>query len=138
MEHQGEDYATLVAREIVADRRTSTQISSILFGGFVTEFGGSVQILPQHPAYADGANAAAAFRKMFEGGNVVESQKKMGFGDPRKGIQKVYELSKLENPPHRLLLGKDVNGYVRQYVAHLTKETDEYASWSDNLAYKGN
>ncbi|KAI1785598.1 hypothetical protein LXA43DRAFT_899459 [Ganoderma leucocontextum] len=75
------------------------KISSVLFGGFVTEFStSSLQVLPQHPAYADYANAAAAFRKLF-GGATVESQKKHGFGDPKKGVQKVYELSTLPNPP---------------------------------------
>ena len=105
-----------------------------MFGGFVTEFGGSVQQIPPHPAYTE--TAAAAFRKMFEGaGSIVEAQKKLGFGDPKKGIQKVYELSKLANPPHRLLLGKDANGYVQQYIAHITKEADEYAAWSDDVAW---
>ncbi|KAI1793786.1 NAD(P)-binding protein [Ganoderma leucocontextum] len=113
------------------------QISSVLFGGFVTEFStSSLQVLPQHPAYADDANAAAAFRKLF-GGATVESQKKHGFGDPKKGVQKVYELSTLPNPPLRLLLGKDINQYVRQYIAQLTKEVDEYAAWSDNSSRMG-
>ena len=83
---------------------------------------------------ADGKSAAGVFRNVFEGAT-VESQKKNGFGDPVKGIQKVYELSKLPNPPLRLLLGKDINKYVRQYIAQLTKEADEYAAWSDNLGY---
>nr|VWO94958.1 N/A [Ganoderma boninense] len=110
------------------------KITSVLFGGFTTEFGSSVQQIPPHPAY--GETAAAGFRKMFDGvGNIAEAQKKLGFGDPKKGIQKVYELSKLPNPPHRLLLGKDVNGYVQQYIAHLTKETTEYATWSDNVGW---
>ncbi|PIL34518.1 hypothetical protein GSI_03296 [Ganoderma sinense ZZ0214-1] len=113
-----------------------TQISSVLFGGFVTEFSTrSLQMLPQHPAYADDANAAAAFRKVF-GAPTVESRKKLGFGDPVKGIEKVYELSKLENPPLRLLLGKDINHYFKEHIAQLTKEVDEYAAWSDNLGYE--
>ena len=100
----------------------------------MTEFGGSVQQIPLHPAYT--GTAAEGFRKMFEGaGSIVEAQKKLGFGDPRKGVQKVYELSKLEDPPHRLLLGKDANGYVQQYIAHITKEANEYAAWSDDVAW---
>ena len=104
----------------------------------MTEFGtGSFQVIPQHPAYADDANAAATFRKVF-GAATVESQKKLGFGDPVKGIQKVYELSKLENPPLRLLLGKDINHYFKEHIAQLTKEADEYAGWSDNLGFENN
>ena len=101
----------------------------------MTEFSrGSIQMLPQHPAYIDDASATGVFRKVF-GGATVEAQKKLGFGDPAKGVQKVYELSKLENPPLRLLLGKDINRYTREYIAQLTKEVDEYAAWSDNLGY---
>ncbi|KAM5545438.1 hypothetical protein V8D89_000476 [Ganoderma adspersum] len=111
------------------------KVSSVLFGGFVTEFStGSIQMLPPHPAYTDSASAAVAFRKVF-GDATVESQKKLGFGDPAKGVQKVYELSTLQNPPLRLLLGNDINQYTREYIAQLTKEVDEYAAWSDNLGY---
>ncbi len=103
----------------------------------MTEFGGSsLQVLPQHPAYADPAKAAPAFRHLnvFDGAT-VESQKKLGFGNPAKGVQKVYELSTLPNPPLRLLLGKDSNQYARDYIAQLTKEMDEYSAWSHNLQY---
>ena len=100
----------------------------------MTEFGGSVQQIPLHPAYT--GTAAEGFRKMFEGaGSIAEAQKKLGFGDPRKGVQKVYELSKLASPPHRLLIGKDANKEVQEYIAELTKETNEYTSWSDDVAW---
>ena len=69
-------------------------------------------------------------------GSTVENQKKHGFGDPKKAVQKMWELSNLENPPLRLLLGKDINKGARDYIAQLTKETDEYESWSDHLAYE--
>ena len=70
-----------------------------------------------------------------EGGD-VEVQKKMGFSDTTKAIQKIYELSELSNPPLRLLLGKDINKFVRQYIAQLTQETDAYEAWSDNLGFE--
>ncbi len=102
----------------------------------MTEFtGSSLQALPQHPAYADVSNPTTAIRKLFDSATAVESQKKLGFGNPTKGVQKVYELSTLPNPPLRLVLGKDINQYVRQYIAQLTKEVDEYAAWSDDLGY---
>ena len=119
----------------------TVQVSSVLCGGFVSAFKGSVQILPQHPAYTfDGANASAATRERMlarksEGGD-VEVQKKMGFSDTTKAIQKIYELSELSNPPLRLLLGKDINKFVRQYIAQLTQETDAYEAWSDNLGFE--
>ena len=103
----------------------------------MTEFRGSLQVLPQHPAYAfEGDNAAASIRQRLPGG--AEGQKRLGFQDTEKGVQKIYELSELPNPPLRLLLGKDVNHFVRQYIAQLTQEADAYETWSDNLTFKGN
>ncbi|KAI1785599.1 hypothetical protein LXA43DRAFT_122915 [Ganoderma leucocontextum] len=75
------------------------KISSILCGGFVTDFLSSLKPhCPQHPAYADGSKTVERVRKMLVG-TTVENQKQRGFGDPTKGVQKIYELSKLPNPP---------------------------------------
>ena len=74
-------------------------------------------------------------RKML--GNVAEAMgKKTGLGDPAKGAQKIYDLSKLPNPPFRLLLGKDSNFMIKEWLAQTTKEVDEYASWSDDVAFQ--
>ncbi|KAM5545437.1 hypothetical protein V8D89_000897 [Ganoderma adspersum] len=113
------------------------KISSILCGGFVTDFASSLKPYPQPAAYADpeGSPTVALVRQMLVG-STPENQKKFGFGDPVKAVQKMWELSKLENPPLRLLLGKDMNKGTREYIAQLTKETDEYESWSDHLRYE--
>ena len=119
----------------------TVQISSVLCGGFVSSFKGSMQIFPQHPAYTfEGANASAATREWIlksEEGD-VEAQKKLGFSDTTKAVQKIYELSELPNPPLRLLLGKDINKLAREYIAQLTQEADAYEAWSDDLAFEGN
>ena len=113
----------------------------MLCGGFLTDFKGSVQLFPPHPAYKDGANAAAAMRggmlRFLDAGS-VEEQKKLGFSDASKAVQKIYQLSELESPPLRLLLGKDINKGVREYIAQLTREVDAYESWSDNLEHDDN
>ncbi|KAI1789112.1 NAD(P)-binding protein [Ganoderma leucocontextum] len=115
---------------------SETSISSVLCGGFASEFQGLIQVFPQHPAYADCGNAAAAMRDRLSkhvAAGSVEDQKKLGFSDSAKGVQKIYELSELPNPPFRVLLGKDINKRVRQYIVQLTQEVDEYAAWSDDL-----
>nr|VWO98275.1 Peroxisomal hydratase-dehydrogenase-epimerase [Ganoderma boninense] len=86
-------------------------------------------------AYAEGSPTVALVRNMLIE-STVENQKKYGFGDPEKGVQKMWELSKLENPPLRLVLGKDINKHAREYVAQLTKEMGEYESWSDHLGFE--
>ncbi|TBU27432.1 NAD(P)-binding protein [Dichomitus squalens] len=116
------------------------KISSVLAGSFATDIGKSLQMMPQHPAYADESNATTMARKMLNQmlsmGTDKEAAKKLGLGDPAKGVEKIYELSRLPNPPLRLLLGKDANHMVREWLAQVTKEIDEYESWSDDVAFK--
>ncbi|PIL34517.1 hypothetical protein GSI_03295 [Ganoderma sinense ZZ0214-1] len=110
-------------------------VSSILCGGFVTDFASYLKPYPQPAAYAEGSPAVALVRNILVR-STAENQKKHGFGDPVKGVQKMWELSKLENPPLRLLLGKNINTHAKQYLAQLTKEVDEYESWSDHLGFE--
>ncbi|PIL34382.1 hypothetical protein GSI_03157 [Ganoderma sinense ZZ0214-1] len=135
--HALEGFTETLEKEL--DPTWNIKITSVLCGGFVTDFSGSVQLSPPHPAYKGGANAATAMRegmlKLVDAGTRVEEQKKLGFSDASKAVKKIYELSELTSPPLRLLLGKDVNRGVRQYIAQLTKEADAYESWSDNLEY---
>ncbi len=92
--------------------------------------------MPQHPAYAGQANPAAVMRKYFSEGSVDKETMKTHWSDPVKGVQKVYELSQLSDPPLRLLLGKDAHIYVAEYLGQLTREVEQYASWSDGLAFE--
>nr|VWP01366.1 Trihydroxynaphthalene reductase (EC (T3HN reductase) [Ganoderma boninense] len=111
-------------------------ISSVLPGGFVTEIFQKLEMLPQHPAYAsDATTPATLMRKHFSDG-VDKEAMKARWSDPAKGVQKIYELSQLPDPPLRLLLGKDANQYVAEYLAKVTKEVELYASWSDDLRYE--
>ena len=113
------------------------QISSVLPGGFVTEIVQKLEMLPQHPAYASETNPAALIRKYFSSGKDKEGLKAR-WSDPVKGVQKIYDLSQLPDPPLRLLLGQDANHYVGQYLAKLTREIEQYASWSDDLRPEAN
>ena len=54
-------------------------------------------------------------------------------GDPRKGTQKVYDLSKLENPPLRLVLGRDSIESVCGQLEHIKGDIGKYESWSDDV-----
>ena len=111
------------------------QVSSVLAGTFVTDIGKSLQMIPHHPEYVSETSPTVMARKML--GNVAEAMgKKTGLGDPLKGAQKIYDLSKLPNPPFRLLLGKDSNFMIKEWLAQTTKEVDEYASWSDDVAFQ--
>ena len=75
-------------------------------------------------------------RKIFAETANVDAMKKLGYGDPAKGAQKIYELSRLPSPPSRLLLGKDSNHMVKEWHARLGQEIDEYVGWSENLGFE--
>ncbi|KAI0690055.1 hypothetical protein BC835DRAFT_1407660 [Cytidiella melzeri] len=54
-------------------------------------------------------------------------------GDPRKGAEKIYELSTLPHPPLRLLLGADAIGFVQSQLDSISADLEEYKSWSTDV-----
>ena len=76
--------------------------------------------------------------KYFAADQDKEGLQEGQWSDPVKGVQKVYELSQLPDPPLRLLLGKDANDAVGEYLTQLKREVERYASWSDDLAFETN
>ena len=83
--------------------------------------------MPPPEAYAGPTVPAAQVRKMLTG---LGSMK---LGDPKKAVSKIWELTALENPPLRLVLGKDAFMHIRGQVESVTAEIAKYESWSDNL-----
>ena len=55
-------------------------------------------------------------------------------GDSRKGMEAVYKLASLEEPPLHFPLGKDSIGAVREKTAALVQDTNKYESWSEAVA----
>lgn len=54
-------------------------------------------------------------------------------GDAYKASQKLYELSTVENPPLRLVLGQDAIGSARGHLEGVLNEITAYESWSADL-----
>jgi len=68
-------------------------------GGFRTDFAGSSQtILADNPAYASTVGAVARFQRGYDGAQP---------GDPKKAAAAVLNIARLDEPPMRLLLGRD-------------------------------
>ncbi|KAM5545434.1 hypothetical protein V8D89_000472 [Ganoderma adspersum] len=128
--HALEGFTETLSKEM--DPEWDIKISSVLPGGFVTEI-----LLPQHPAYASKPNPVVIIRRYFDQGADKETMKAMG-NDPVKGVQKIYKLSQLADPPLRLLLGKDAHKYLGEYLGQLKREIKEYESWSEDLKPDGN
>ncbi|VEG57111.1 short chain dehydrogenase [Mycolicibacterium aurum] len=56
-------------------------------------------------------------------------------GDPRKVAEAVLMLTTLENPPLRLLLGRDVLKAVRDKISELTASIDEWEAVTKNVNF---
>lgn len=54
--------------------------------------------------------------------------------DVQKAMMKVYELSLLEEPPLRLMIGMESVSGVRAHLHRIQQDLDTYESWSSNLA----
>ena len=126
-----------VSRVDVVRRLTSfRQVTIVEPGGFVTEIMSALQFAPQHPAYANSDSAVNIWRKFQEG--PPDPARLRQLSDTAKGVQRIFDLTRLSDPPLRMPLGKDSVGFIRGYAAELTNMVEEYASWSNDLAYEGN
>ncbi|RDX50936.1 NAD(P)-binding protein [Lentinus brumalis] len=107
----------------------------IELGGFATGMTSAIQFAPRHPAYPVTDSIHHKIREVWET-RPQDSARLLRASDPAKGVQKIYELTQLDNPPLRMPLGKDSVNFIQQFAAELTKSAEEYASWSDNIAYE--
>ncbi|KAJ3522661.1 hypothetical protein NM688_g8844 [Phlebia brevispora] len=96
-------------------------------GGFVTKGPSNTVRTAPHPAYTKPTLASAQMRAWITGDNFKVN------GDPVKAVSKVYELSKLKNPPLRLALGKETISAYKDLLSKMDKGLDEWASWSEGL-----
>jgi len=85
----------------------------------------NVKILPHHPAYDNKALAGHQVQEYVKGPNVK--------GDVEKAIGQVLRLSRLEDPPLRLMLGKEAFPVIRDKLKGFSGELDRYESWSSDL-----
>ncbi|KAH9914373.1 NAD-P-binding protein [Epithele typhae] len=93
-----------------------------------------LQLVPQHPAYSDPSLTVSIVRRSFaEGVNDGDAAARFGHSDAVKGVARIYELSKLDDPPMHLPLGLDSVAFLSEYAEGVRKDVEEYASWSDDL-----
>lgn len=89
-------------------------------GPFRTDFGKSLSIAPQNPAYQE--SKASLSRQYIA--HLHQSQP----GDPIKAVRIMIELTNMENPPLRLLLG---NKAVERIHEKLKTQAEEFAHYED-------
>src|SRR6267154_1243851 len=91
-----EGFSEVLAKEVGP---LGIKVTIIEPGGFRTDFAGSSQtILADNPAYASTVGAAARFQREYDGAQP---------GDPTKAAAAVLNIARLDEPPMRLLLGRD-------------------------------
>ncbi|RDX50937.1 NAD-P-binding protein [Lentinus brumalis] len=104
-------------------------------GAFKSDILSAMQVAPQHPAYANPTLPVSKARQLFEAGpKAGDFVENFGLADTVEGVQKIYELTTVPNPPLRLPLAHDAVGRIRDWALGLVKNVDAYASWSDGLA----
>lgn len=54
----------------------------------------------------------------------------------QKGVEKLYELAHLPEPPLRFLMGKDSIALVRKQVQQIVADVDKYETWSEELVFE--
>ena len=91
-----EGFSEVLAKEVGP---LGIKVTIIEPGGFRTDFAGSSQtILADNPAYASTVGAVARFQREYDGAQP---------GDPKKAAAAVLNIALLDEPPMRLLLGRD-------------------------------
>ena len=98
-------------------------------GAFLTEFANNAQAIPQPPAYADPSLPTSVMRQVYAHPESLPFE----LGDPAKGVEKIFELSRLSNPPLQCPLGRDAIKFLSDATAEQTNIVEKYASWSDGL-----
>lgn len=108
------------------DPAWNIKISLIEFGAFRTKLmGDNVKIAPHHPAYDNQELAGWKAREWITGPNVT--------GDAAKAVIVVDKLSRLENPPHHLVLTKQAIALSHEKLRDFSESLREYESWSEDL-----
>ncbi|RPD54574.1 NAD(P)-binding protein [Lentinus tigrinus ALCF2SS1-7] len=110
------------------------KFTSIEPGAFPTELGTNGQMIAQPAAYTDPSMPTSLMRAAFAHPEAGNEAMAFGFNDTAKAVQKVFELTRLQNPPLRLPLGRDAVKFLSDTAAEYLKVVEEYASWSDDLA----
>ncbi|KAG9220046.1 hypothetical protein CCMSSC00406_0007906 [Pleurotus cornucopiae] len=89
---------------------------------------GGLPVFPPHPAYE---NPDLPTQKLRRGVAALAGP----FGDPRKGVERIYQLSKLERSeiPLRLPFGKPAVPGILKHYENVTQEIQKFESLSEGL-----
>lgn len=105
------------------------QISLVEPGNFRTKDLREIHAFPSPEPYSAPTSGLSKARAQFA--EIASPDFKMG--DARKGAEKIYNLSTLENPPLRLPLGEQGVTWARSHLESVLAEIAQYESWSADV-----
>ncbi|KAG2365232.1 NAD(P)-binding protein [Suillus spraguei] len=124
--HALEGFSESLAQEL--DPAWNIQITIIEPGPFRTPiFKDNMQVVPQHPAYADPELPGSKFRRFVTSG--------LADGDTDKAVVVIEKLTHLDDPPLRFPLHRNAVASGREKAKSLTETIDKYESWSENVYF---
>ena len=118
---------------LVTPAESPNKITSVKPGGFRTDILSHVDMTPQTLPYADASNVVSITRKSLLEGGQDTSTSNPGWSDPVRGVEKIWQLTTLSNPPQHLPLGKDAVKFMKDQGALFIEAARAYESWSDDL-----
>ncbi|KAG1886622.1 NAD(P)-binding protein [Suillus subluteus] len=124
--HALEGFSESIAQEL--EPAWNIQITIIEPGPFRTGmFKGNMQLVPQHPAYADPELPGSKFRQWMTS--------TLADGDTEKAVVVIEKLTHLDDPPLRIPLHRLAVGAGREKAKSLTETIDRYESWTENVYF---
>ncbi|KAG1809700.1 NAD(P)-binding protein [Suillus subaureus] len=124
--HALEGFSESLAEEL--DPAWNIQITIIEPGPFRTGmFGGNMELVPQHSAYADPELPGSKFRQYMTS--------TLADGDTEKAVVVIEKLTHLDDPPLRIPLHRIAVRAGREKAKSLTEIIDRYESWTENVYF---
>ncbi|EMD37827.1 hypothetical protein CERSUDRAFT_83583 [Gelatoporia subvermispora B] len=119
-----EGLSEALAKEL--DPSWNIKVTIIEPGIFITEGQSNMTVIEPLPVYS--SSPASIVRQML-----VDLQTKPAGSDPRKAVEAFYRLTSLPDPPLHFPIGKDAIEGIRRKAEGLIRDTNTYASWSEEL-----
>ena len=106
------------------------QVSLVEPGFFRTPIIGKFGTGYSHPAYTSPSLPSVVARSFL-----ANNQGTIG-ADPTKAVRRIYDLTLLQDPPLRLVLGKRAVHMVKEKAKHLEQDAVKYEAWSEEREFE--
>lgn len=122
-----------ISESLAAELDPSWNVKVVIaeMGSYRTNFANAFKTFT-HPAYDSNPNLVSTQTRNFLSTMPPEFLK----GDPSKLAKKIVEVTSLEAPPLRLLLGAEVPSMAKAKWDKDAAEREKYAKWSEGLVFE--